>query len=253
MALTINEAIATFGEAALQDKNGKQLTAAALKGRIAKLEKERVAEVIAKQAAATAAAAVDEAKANKAKVQPTPMWDDSAEAKAAIEVTQQPIPAAPVEAIKASLPGAPLDQFKVQVGRLDPVSTDPPMPIRATAPRILPDLTQQKPLAPAKASDFVIEDGHKLPERLRGGDKGTRRYPFADLAVGQSFFVAPTASNPKPWNSMSPMASRAGRELYPINFTARRATHNGQDGCRVWRVEDLTSPKPTRKGVKTAA
>lgn len=67
----------------------------------------------------------------------------------------------------------------------------------------------------------------------KGSANGTRRYPFADMPVGGSFFV--------PGAHTSQLTS-AARHYRPKKFTARAVTEtdeNGNEvrGIRVWRIE----------------
>ena len=71
-------------------------------------------------------------------------------------------------------------------------------------------------------SYYKIDKGIPLPNG---------RYPFADLDVGESFFV-PNANA----NSVSSTASRLGKALGAA-FVCRRVKENGVPGMRVWRVE----------------
>lgn len=61
--------------------------------------------------------------------------------------------------------------------------------------------------------------------------KGRSRYPFREMIVGQSFFVA--GGNPA---SLHSMARRATRDM-GWGWTARAVTEGGKPGARLWRKE----------------
>lgn len=73
---------------------------------------------------------------------------------------------------------------------------------------------------------FTIEDGHPIPA-ARQNNSRRAKYPWADLEIGQSFFVEGAALR-----SMSSTASHAGRRNGK-KFIARAA----EGGVRVWRYE----------------
>lgn len=84
------------------------------------------------------------------------------------------------------------------------------------------------------------------------------RWGFDRMIVGQSFFVA-QAHSIRPdmpvHRSFSSVVSNANKKLYPKRFVIKQvdetATGNGV-GARVWRVEDLTGPPPSRVSRKHA-
>ncbi len=73
---------------------------------------------------------------------------------------------------------------------------------------------------------FKIEDGHAIPASRRATVRRAK-YPWADLEVGQSFFVPGAALR-----SMGSTASHAGRRSGK-KFIARAV----EGGVRVWRYE----------------
>ncbi len=73
---------------------------------------------------------------------------------------------------------------------------------------------------------FVIEKNVPLPE------KNIRwKYPFDQMEVGDSFFVANKEST-----QMSALCKRAGKRL-EARFVTAKAETNDAKGVRVWRVE----------------
>lgn len=78
---------------------------------------------------------------------------------------------------------------------------------------------------PLSGSDFKIDKGIPLPSSYAGGQG---RFPFADMQVGDSFFVTQV--------SMSRLLL-AARKFRPMRVTARTVVENGVRGVRVWRIE----------------
>lgn len=70
-----------------------------------------------------------------------------------------------------------------------------------------------------------VEKGVPLPRQKR------RVYPWDDLDVGDSFFVAEASSS-----AISSSACSAGKRL-GMTFRCRAVTENNVHGVRVWRVE----------------
>jgi len=77
--------------------------------------------------------------------------------------------------------------------------------------------------------------------------KVKRRYPFAEMKVGYSFFVAP--ESPETLQGLD-RAVRAAVDRYRAHvitgrrcFVIRTVTENGQVGVRCWRVEEYDSDK----------
>lgn len=69
-----------------------------------------------------------------------------------------------------------------------------------------------------------------IPVPAKGnGRRGKSKYPFAEMRVGDSFFVA----GAKP-SSLQSMARRTTRHL-GYKFTTRAAEHLGEVGARCWR------------------
>lgn len=102
------------------------------------------------------------------------------------------------------------------------------------------DVADVAATAPTPAFKFAIVDGVPFPgKRTRG--KTESAYPFAALAVNQSFFVTATEQIAAPWKTMSSLCSRFSRELHPKQFKSARCKNGqGQDGVGIWRVADTT-------------
>jgi hypothetical protein len=89
-----------------------------------------------------------------------------------------------------------------------------------------------------------IQKGIKIPPSRRGGTK-QEQYPWAEMNIGDSFFIPATKSKPKPWISFcSTVSSASKRYAKQRHFTLRRVFagqkhSNGYkettDGARVFR------------------
>ena len=104
---------------------------------------------------------------------------------------------------------------------------------------------------------FQIEDNVPVPA-ISGRGRGVKVYPFDQLAVGQSFFVANDESKPNAAKSLASTVSSATAryavpaedgstktnkkgEVVPVmvktrKFVVRRAEEDGVKGARVWRT-----------------
>lgn len=107
-----------------------------------------------------------------------------------------------------------------------------------------------------KPDDFEIEDGIEVPESRRGA-QAREVYPFERLAVGQSFFLAPSEHSDNPakakQSTVSAMNKRAAEAFeakkaagdpeanaegaVAPKWTIRPAEKNGVKGARIWRVQ----------------
>lgn len=166
----------------------------------------------------------------------------------------------------------------VEVGRAH-AAADGSLPVRPTDAGVKLDAEHGKephtPFAPQKHTEqqqvthsaIELEDNVPLPESKRFGRAastgGTQldKYPFATMAVGQSFFV-PQDNPPqrdedgkeKPKHrTFSTVVSNANKKYAPRNFRVVESEKNGVMGARVHRTEDLTGPRPTRTRKKAAA
>ena len=104
---------------------------------------------------------------------------------------------------------------------------------------------------------FKIEDNVPVPA-ISGRGRGVKVYPFGQLEVGQSFFVANSESKPNAAKSLaSSVCSATARyavpaedgstktnkkgEVVPVmvetrKFVVRRVEEDGVKGARVWRT-----------------
>lgn len=105
---------------------------------------------------------------------------------------------------------------------------------------------------------FVIDDSVPLPTETRGGRAGTSLYPFDELGVNQSFFVANDSKKEDAAKSLASTVSAANKR-YSIDspdgamttnrkgasvpqtipqrkFVVRPYTQDGVAGARVWRT-----------------
>ena len=80
----------------------------------------------------------------------------------------------------------------------------------------------------SKPSGFSIEKGVPIPES-RGGGRG--KYPFREMEIGDSFFVA--------GKSTAKFSAHVHhhRKRHGLKFTTRTVTEDGVKGVRIWRTE----------------
>jgi hypothetical protein len=90
----------------------------------------------------------------------------------------------------------------------------------------------------AVKSAFVLEDSVALPVIKRGG-RGGEQYPFEQMNVGQSFFVAASEAKPDPAKSLASTVSSA---------TARYAVETGD--METVTVKNYKTDEATGKRVK---
>jgi hypothetical protein len=76
---------------------------------------------------------------------------------------------------------------------------------------------------------FKIEKGHPMPEFKRGAP---RKYPWAQMEVGDSFFVPGNKTQ-----SMSAVACSRAKIHPPERYICRKEVVDGVQGVRVRRVE----------------
>jgi hypothetical protein len=74
-------------------------------------------------------------------------------------------------------------------------------------------------------TEIQIEKGVPVPE-----PKNARKYPLAEMAVGDSFFVPNTAPV-----CIYPHLKRFRSETPGVSFTCRHRMESGKLGTRVWR------------------
>lgn len=121
-----------------------------------------------------------------------------------------------------------LKQLK-DAGKVDihPTATDPANPanhaVRATAEALAEyQASQSTPASNTTTvapTAFKLVSGVPIPSVKRRGGKGAAVYPFEQMEVGQSFFIAATAEKPNPAKSLTSTTASA---------TRRFATPNGE-------------------------
>ena len=84
---------------------------------------------------------------------------------------------------------------------------------------------------------YEIEKEVPVPERVRGGAKESK-YPFAEMAVGDSFFVDNPTADPKVANRVRNASFRITKTLgYKFTIMNVDEREAGRDiGVRTWRV-----------------
>ena len=73
--------------------------------------------------------------------------------------------------------------------------------------KVMSETTVETPATTEKPA-FVIEDGIPIPKSTRGGNRESS-YPFAQLNVGQSFFIPASEKHPEPAKSLASTISGA--------------------------------------------
>lgn len=76
-----------------------------------------------------------------------------------------------------------------------------------------------------------IEVTNTVPVPASRSRKGTCKYPFATMNVGDSFFVALSTHTFDAY-----IRSWKARSQSTFKFTVRTVTENGVKGVRVWRI-----------------
>lgn len=79
---------------------------------------------------------------------------------------------------------------------------------------------------------FKIEKDVPLPESKRGRGQGAPKYPFADMAAGDSFFVPMIDGSVKKTRGNISSATRHWGKARGAQF----ATREVKGGIRVWRI-----------------
>jgi len=83
--------------------------------------------------------------------------------------------------------------------------------------------------APLMECAVKIDTGIPLPKKMAYRKKPVRMYPWVEMNIGDSFFVA--APQPK----IARLAYNAWVR-YALKFSTRAVTENGVAGTRVWRI-----------------
>ena len=78
---------------------------------------------------------------------------------------------------------------------------------------------------------YEIEKNVPMPESK--GGPGARKYPFANMKKGDSFFIADGGEPYKTQSRIVQAASRGAAKMNGAKFTTRLA----KGGVRVWRIE----------------
>lgn len=88
---------------------------------------------------------------------------------------------------------------------------------------------------------YPINDGIPIPPPAYAshGHSSRKKYPVAELGVGQSFFVPD--GNPNAFNGAVWYHVQKGKA-----FAVRTVVENGREGIRVWRVEPTTEKETAR-------
>lgn len=66
---------------------------------------------------------------------------------------------------------------------------------------------------------------------------GSKKYPFDEMAVGQSFFVPATDFPEKSKDKALRTSATLAAKRLKMKFTARRVVERKVDGVRLWRTE----------------
>jgi hypothetical protein len=77
---------------------------------------------------------------------------------------------------------------------------------------------------------ITIQKGIAIPARAK---RSTKKYPFADMEVGDSFFVRDTKTPDKTRNTIASAASYYKKKNKRYNFYTKLYV----TGVRIWRVE----------------
>ena len=92
---------------------------------------------------------------------------------------------------------------------------------------------------------FQIISGFAMPENKPRGRQAST-YPFEQLELGQSFFIAATEDNPTPWRRMNSTVSSANKRFKEANpvrhFRVAEVEYNGVKGAMIARINP---PAPT--------
>ncbi len=107
--------------------------------------------------------------------------------------------------------------------------------------------------APATESKFLIETGFTPPPTKRGGVKANI-YPFAQMQIGQSFFIPVTEARPNPAKALASTAYSASKRLKGTGrkFVVRPRTA-GVDGEKQTGARIFCVALPTQAAATTAA
>jgi len=82
--------------------------------------------------------------------------------------------------------------------------------------------------------EFKIEKGIPLAAETRGRK---RKYPWPEMEVGDSIFVAGQSSHDKGGKRSAYTSAQHYARRRDLKFAVRTVTEDGVDGVRIWRVE----------------
>lgn len=107
---------------------------------------------------------------------------------------------------------------------------------------------------------IAIESGIEVPEVKRGNVR-TSAYPFAQLEIGQSFFMPVTETMPNPAKTLATVVSSATRRYKtatPARVFTIRAVNDADGkltGARIWRInpKDATAAQASGSDSTAAA
>lgn len=102
------------------------------------------------------------------------------------------------------------------------------------------DGADENPKGP-RAIAYAFEDNIAIPPLRRGGRGHGVNYGFDAMAVGQSFFIPATETNPKPSKRIGAVVSAASKDLAPKKFRVqtvveKRPDGGTREGARIWRI-----------------
>ena len=109
--------------------------------------------------------------------------------------------------------------------------------------------TPAEEIRTANALEFKIEKNIPIPV---DANFGRSKYPFGELAIGDSFFVK--AETVKPMNIKN-AAHSYGKSNSGFKLVCRQVRdHTGVTGTRVWRVAaDVLAPPPAKPNTAPAS
>ena len=111
----------------------------------------------------------------------------------------------------------------------------------------LPAKKERAPKVEIPKMDFKIEKGIPVPPILRGGAARESQYPFAQLEVGDTFFVPKSEAVPDPAKALASTVGSAtkkekgkgnGKDGQDKKYVMRKRTQerDGEEGARIWRT-----------------
>lgn len=113
--------------------------------------------------------------------------------------------------------------------------------------------------SPAEKPKFAIVSGVAVPESVRKGVARTEQYPFSQLEVGQSFFIAASKEKPEPARSYASTVASA-RNRYATNHPTEtkvnkrtKAVQPAKVFARDFAIRPIDGAAYGQPGVKGAA